>query len=117
ENIVTVVTDNKSRKDVIPTNQFLFPVYGGIYRPVHLITTNKTGFVVTDQSAAGIFIRQKNVSKKSAQISIEAKLETTEKRTQEGELVTQIRDYQGEIVKTQKTPVSISPQGVTYVKQ
>lgn len=117
ENIVTVVTDNKSRKDVIPTNQFLFPVYGGIYRPVHLITTNKTGFVVTDQSAAGIFIRQKNVSKKSAQISIEAKLETTEKRTQEGELVTQIRDYQGEIVKTQKTAVSISPQGVTYVKQ
>ena len=59
----------------------------------------------------------KECLEKRAEISIEAKLETTEKRTQEGELVSQIRDYQGEIVKTQKTPVSISPQGVTYIKQ
>lgn len=46
ENTITLVADNRSRQDVIPINHFLFPVYGGIYRPVKLITTNKTNFVV-----------------------------------------------------------------------
>src|SRR5690606_8199420 len=100
------------RKDIIPINHFLFPVYGGIYRPVHLITTNKTNFVVTDQAAPGIFIRQKNVSSKSADIQVEAKLETKEKTIQEVELSIEIKDDQGKTVETQKYPVKISPQGV-----
>ena len=80
ENVLTVIANNQARKDVIPVNQFLFPIYGGIYRPVSMITTNKTNFVVTDYAAPGIFISQKNVSAKSADIEIKAKLETTEKR-------------------------------------
>lgn len=117
DNSITVVADNKSRKDIIPINHFLFPVYGGIYRPVHLITTNKTNFVVTDQAAPGIFIRQKNVSSKSADIQVEAKLETKEKTIQEVELSIEIKDDQGKTVETQKYPVKISPQGVTYVNE
>lgn len=117
ENSITVIADNKSRKDIIPINHFLFPVYGGIYRPVHLITTNKTNFVVTDQAAPGIFIRQKNVSSKSADIQVEAKLETKEKTIQEVELSIEIKDDQGKTVETQKYPVKISPQGVTYVNE
>ncbi|WP_409151466.1 glycoside hydrolase family 2 protein [Sphingobacterium sp. BS-2] len=117
DNSITVIADNKSRKDIIPINHFLFPVYGGIYRPVHLITTNKTNFVVTDQAAPGIFIRQKNVSSKSADIQVEAKLETKEKTIQEVELSIEIKDDQGKTVETQKYPVKISPQGVTYVNE
>lgn len=117
DNSITVVADNKSRKDIIPINHFLFPVYGGIYRPVHLITTNKTNFVVTDQAAPGIFIRQKNVSSKSADIQVEAKLETKEKTIQEVELSIEIKDDQGKTVEKQKYPVKISPQGVTYVNE
>jgi len=117
ENTVVVVSDNKSRRDIIPINQFLFPVYGGIYRPVHLIQTNKTGFVVTDQASAGIYIRQKNVSSKSADVSVEVKLETKEKHTQSGELLVEIRDFEGKVVQTEKQAVKISPQGVTYVTQ
>lgn len=117
DNTIVVVTDNTARKDILPINQFLFPIYGGIYRPVHLITTNKTSFVVTDQAAAGIYIRQKNVSSTSADIIVEAKLETKEKTIQQADLVTEVRDYEGNIVFTQKDPVKISPQGVTYVSQ
>lgn len=117
ENTVTVITDNTARKDIIPTNQFLFPVYGGIYRPVHLITTNKTGFVVADQAAPGIFIRQKEVSATSARISIDAKLETTEKTVQRAVLQLELRDYEHKLVTTQRRPIDISPQGVTYVTE
>lgn len=116
-NTITVIADNASRKDIIPINQFLFPVYGGIYRPVHLITTNKTSFVVTDRAAPGIQIRQQNVSAKNADIEVSAKLETKEKTAQQAELWVEIRDYDGKLVQTEKQPVKISPQGVTYVKQ
>lgn len=117
ENTVTVITDNTARKDLIPTNQFLFPVYGGIYRPVHLITTAKTGFVVADQASPGFFIRQKNVSSKHASISINAKLETKEKAVQKGELLLELRDYESKLISSQKTAISISPQGITYVNE
>ena len=115
ENKLVVVTDNKSRKDVIPTNQFLFPVYGGLYRPVHLIQTAKTGFVVTDQASSGIYIRQQDVSEKSATIKIAAKLETKEKQAQQAELILEVQNHEGKVVRTEKKSVSISPQGVTYV--
>src|SRR5699024_8637428 len=48
KNELIVLANNEARKDVIPVNQFLFPLYGGIYRPIHLITTAKTNFVPTD---------------------------------------------------------------------
>jgi len=117
ENTITVVTDNKSRKDIIPINHFLFPVYGGIYRPVHIITTNKTNFVVTDQASPGIYIRQKNVSNKSAEIQINAKVETKEKHIQDADLIIEIRDMEGKVIQAKTQAIKISPQGVTYVNE
>jgi beta-galactosidase len=80
ENVLTVIANNQARKDVIPVNQFLFPIYGGIYRPVSMITTNKTNFVVTDYAAPGIFVSQKNVSSKSADIEIKQNWKLLKKR-------------------------------------
>lgn len=116
-NEIVVITDNTARKDVLPINQFLFPIYGGIYRPVQLITTGKTGFVVTDQAGPGIYIKQKNVSAKGAEITVESKIETKEKTVQQVDIVTEIRDFDGKLVLTQKDPVKVSPQGVTYYNQ
>lgn len=114
ENTITVISDNTARKDVLPINQFLFPIYGGIYRPVHLITTNKTNFVVTDQAGPGIYIRQRNVSAKQADIIVESKIETKEKTVQDVEVAIEVADALGRVVLTQKRPVKVSPQGVTY---
>ncbi|MDR0506653.1 MAG: beta-galactosidase, partial [Dysgonamonadaceae bacterium] len=48
ENEILVKADNASRPDVIPVNHTLFGVYGGIYRPVELIVTEKLNIAVTD---------------------------------------------------------------------
>lgn len=117
ENTVTLIVDNTARKDVIPINQFLFPVYGGLYRPVHLITTHKTGFVVTDQASPGIYITQKNVSAKGADVFVKAKLETKEKTIQAADLLIEIKDKNGRVVASKKEAVAISPQGITMVTQ
>ena len=117
ENEIIVISDNTARKDVLPINQFLFPIYGGIYRPVHLISTEKTGFVVTDMAGPGIYIRQKNVSAKKADIFVRAKLETKEKVSQKADLITEIRDSDGKVTQTVTQKVLISPQGVTWIDQ
>ena len=117
ENELVVITDNKARKDVLPTNHFLFPVYGGIYRPVHLIHTNQTNFVVTDQASAGIFIKQKEVSAKSANIEVQAKIETKEKVAQKVQLLIEVVDKDNKLVKRVTRDVEVSPQGVTYLKE
>lgn len=117
ENEIVLITDNTARKDMLPINHFLFPIYGGIYRPVQLITTNRTNFVVTDQAGPGIYITQKNVTSKSVEISIAAKIETKERTSQNVAVVTEIRNREGEIILSQIDPVKISPQGVTYFTQ
>ena len=48
ENEIIVKADNTARPDVIPVNHSLFGVYGGIYRPVWLITTEQNNITVTD---------------------------------------------------------------------
>ncbi|QCX54011.1 glycoside hydrolase family 2 protein [Elizabethkingia sp. JS20170427COW] len=117
ENVISVVANNQARKDVIPVNQFLFPIYGGIYRPVSLITTDKTQFTVTDNASPGILISQKNVSAKSADIEIKARLNTTETTIQNAVLETSILDKSGKVVASKKENVKVSPQGTTYIIQ
>ena len=67
--------DNKSRPDVIPVNHNLFGVYGGIYRPVWLVVTEPCNISVTDCASPGVYVTQKNVSKKQADVKVKVKLD------------------------------------------
>ena len=75
ENEIMVKADNTARPDVIPVNHSLFGVYGGIYRPVWLIVTEQNNITVTDCASPGVYITQKNVSKRSADITVKVKLD------------------------------------------
>ena len=74
ENEIMVKADNTARPDVIPVNHSLFGVYGGIYRPVWLIVTEQNNITVTDCASPGVYITQKNVSKRSADITVKSKI-------------------------------------------
>ena len=117
DNVITVIANNQARPDVIPINQFLFPLYGGIYRPVSLITTDKTSFTVTDDAAPGIFVSQKNASSKGVDIEVKAKFNTTEKLAQNAVVETSIISKDGKTVATTKQNLQILPQGTTYSTQ
>jgi len=117
QNTITVIANNEARRDVIPINHFLFPIYGGIYRSVELISTGKTNFVVTDYASPGLFVNQKNISAKNADLEIKTKLETTEKEIQNALLETSISNRENKVISITRTPTKISPQGVTYINQ
>ena len=117
ENQILVKVDNEPRPDVIPVNNRLFGVYGGIYRPVELIITDKVNITVTDHASPGIYISQKNVSAKSADVSIKVKLENKNKESKDITIVSTIYETDGRVKATQKLPVTISPQGRQFYSQ
>ena len=111
ENVILVKVDNSSRPDVIPVNHTLFGVYGGMYRPVSLIVTNKVNIAVSDYASPGIYISQENVSKKSADVKIKVKVENKNTEEQGMKLISTIYEMNGEIKARKEQLVRISPQG------
>ena len=64
-NIITVIVSNNRRADVLPlsTDQNL---YGGIYRDVELLVTNKNVISPTAYGTDGVFVEQREVTKERA---------------------------------------------------
>ena len=110
-NEILVKVDNSPRPDVIPINNTLFGVYGGMYRPVELIVTDKINISVTDFASPGVYISQKNVTSKSAEVNIKIKAENKNKTAKNVKLVTTIYETNGKVKVRKETPVTILPQG------
>lgn len=112
ENEIIVKADNSSRSDVIPTNHILFGVYGGIYRPVWLVMTEPCSIVVNDCASPGVYITQKNVSKKSAEVTVKVKVDNATLAPTPLELENAVYDSNGKLVKKHSQNFELTPQGV-----
>ncbi|ANH81711.1 beta-galactosidase [Niabella ginsenosidivorans] len=113
-NELLVKTNNAAHPDIIPVNHFLFPVYGGIYRPVSMIVTSPVNITVTDYASSGIQIIQKEVSPEKAHITVNAKLENREMHYRDVIMKTALLDSKGNLVVETQKKIALSPQGITY---
>lgn len=111
ENEIMVKADNKSRPDVIPVNHNLFGVYGGIYRPVWLIVTEPYNISVTDCASPGVYITQKNVSKKQAEVKVKVKLDNGTLQPVPVTLQNTIYDQEGKQIATNSQSFELTAQG------
>ena len=111
ENEIIVKADNSSRPDVIPTNHILFGVYGGIYRPVWLVVTETCSIIANDCASPGVYITQKNVSKKSAEVTVKVKVDNATLAPVPLELENAIYDRNGKLVKKHSQNFELTPQG------
>lgn len=112
ENEFLLKVNNEARKDVIPVNHNLFGVYGGIHRPVWLITTNQVNIDVTDYASKGVYISQELIDNKKANVSVKVKLSSNLKDIQELQLENKIYNQEGKLVANRREQISLSPQGV-----
>ena len=117
ENEILVKVDNSSRPDVIPVNHRLFGVYGGIYRPVELIITNKINIAVTDYASPGIYVSQENVSAQSADVNMKIKIDNKTGRKDTVLVNTLIYDMKGKLITGNENEIILSPQGKHYITQ
>ena len=111
DNEVVVLADNAARPDVIPVNHQLFGVYGGIYRPVSLIVTAPCQIAVTDHASPGVYISQRDVSARSAEVDVRVKLDNGGLQPQDLRLETVIADREGREVARRSSALRLTPQG------
>lgn len=117
ENELLVKVNNEASPQVIPVNHTLFPMYGGIYRPVELIVTDDIHIAVNDFASEGVYITQKNVSKKAADIAVKVKIDNKSGHTQPIELLTTIVEKDGSVKAKQTTAYTVPPQGRQIIMQ
>ncbi len=111
ENEIVVKVDNSPRPDVVPVNNVLFGVYGGIYRDVKLIVTSKINIAVTDYASPGVYIRQETPVSGDAKAFVSVKVENKFASPQDIELNTTIYDRTGKRVAQQNRNVTVGVQG------
>jgi beta-galactosidase len=100
ENIIEVFVSNEANLEVIPLVGD-FNNYGGIYRPVNLIVTNPVCITPLDYASPGIYLKQGNVNRESAEIEVLTMISNGLGRDVDIEYKTSIIDDSGNVVESQ----------------
>lgn len=110
-NILAVRVSNAAEPDGLDIAPLSgdFPVYGGLYRPVHLIETEAENFTPTDHGSPGVVWRQTEVSKKRAVIDITAQISNGTRSNQVVTLVARVEDADGKRVASVDQPILLAP--------
>lgn len=117
DNTILVRADNSAREDIIPINHNLFGIYGGIYRPVSIIATDKINITPLDNASTGVYIRQSGVSSNSAEIEVETLVDNGNLHSSNIEVENTIYKQNGEKVTSQRHTVTLPSSGTTSFKQ
>ena len=106
-NVVAVRVSNEEQQDIAPISGD-FTVYGGLYRPVHLIVTGPENFTVTDHGSPGVAWFQTSVSATQAVMDVTAQISNGTKKKQSLLFAAKILDATGRVVATVTNEVAIS---------
>jgi beta-galactosidase len=102
KNSISVKVDNSMQPDVAPSGTYLYPLFGGIYRPVTVFSTDDLCISPLDYASSGVYIRPVNVSEKQADIEIATLLDSKDPNDVEVTLKTTVLDNNNVIVKNQQ---------------
>jgi beta-galactosidase len=106
-NVLAVRVDNSKFPDVAPLSGD-FSVYGGLYRPVHLIVTGAENFTPLDHGSPGVAWLQTSVSQTQAVLDVTAEISCTDKKSQSRTLVANVLDADGKIVASTEQKITLA---------
>jgi beta-galactosidase len=106
-NQIAVRVNNASQPDIAPVEGD-FNVYGGLYRPVHLIVTGAEHLAVTDHGSSGVAWSQTSVSETQAVIDVTAQVANGTNKRQKVIVVTKILDAGGNEIASTNQTISLS---------
>ncbi|NQU31808.1 MAG: DUF4982 domain-containing protein [Bacteroidetes bacterium] len=107
ENLIAVQVDNSHDNTITPLS-IGFALYGGIYRDVWLLSTNKIHFKQTHYGSNGVYISTPDVSAKKAGISIRSLVENKSELEQKVQVSHEVYDAKGTKVLDLHKNVSIA---------
>jgi beta-galactosidase len=106
-NLLAVRVDNSKFPDVAPLSGD-FSVYGGLYRPVHLIVTGAENFTPLDHGSPGVAWLQTGVSQTQAVLDVTAEISSADKKSQSRTLVASVFDADGKIVASKEEKITLA---------
>lgn len=116
ENEVLVKVDNSFNENIAPlTADFTF--YGGIYRDVYLITSNKIHFDTDDHGSNGVYISTPSISKEKAFVHIKCILANHTSTSSWVNVISTVFDDKGKFVGETKSTHSISASSSKEISQ
>jgi beta-galactosidase len=117
ENTLTVKVDNtkpalgSSTADVLPLTGDFF-VYGGLYRPVSLVFTNKMHLDLMDYGSSGVYAKTTSVASGVAQVQVRVRMRNDSEQSGAVMLRTLLIDSMGKIAAQQEQSVTVEPANV-----
>ncbi len=115
QNEIVVKVDNSFNPSIAPlTADFTF--YGGIYRDVYLITTNKIRFA-GDHGSKGVYITTPVVSDRSAQVQSKSIVSNTSNKSVSFKILNDLFDASGKKVSESKMQILLKPGDIKSVQQ
>ena len=105
-NLLAVRVSNAPQPDVAPLAGD-FSVYGGLYRPVHLIETSMQNIVLTDHGSPGVAWLQTSVSSERAVLDVTAQISNPLRSNQSLSCTARVVDADGQEVARTEAPFTI----------
>jgi len=69
-NYLSVKVNNATQLDVAPSGTYLYPLFGGIYRPVTVFSTGEICISPLDYATSGVYISPLSVTEKQAMVDV-----------------------------------------------
>jgi beta-galactosidase len=107
-NLLAVRVDNTRAPDIAPLEGD-FSIYGGLYRPVHLIVTGADNFSLTDHGSPGVAWSQTSVTDTQAVLDVTAQISNGTKKKAPLTLVASVLDAAGKVVVSTEQAVTLAP--------
>jgi beta-galactosidase len=101
-----VRVDNSRAFDVAPLSGD-FTIFGGIYRPVHLIATDETCISLTHFASSGVYMTYKGTKSGKAEVSAEVHFSNSSDKDSSLGLEFEVKSPDGTVVATEKTTAKI----------
>ncbi len=105
-NLLAVRVSNAADPDLTPLSGD-FPVYGGLYRPVHLIETGAENFALTDHGSPGVAWLPTRVTNRRAEIDVAAQISNGTRRNRQLTFAASVVDAGGKRVAAVEQPVTL----------
>ena len=97
-NVLAVRVDNSKMNGVAPLGGD-FTVFGGLYRPVRLVTTQDVHFDMLDFGSSGVQVRSTNVSARSADLSWSARVTNDSDAAKKVQVVVRLEDAEHRVTR------------------
>jgi beta-galactosidase len=108
-NVLAVRVDNAKAPDIAPLSGD-FSVYGGLYRPVHLIMTDDENFALTDHGSLGVAWSQTSVTAREAVLDVTAQISNGTQKKTPLMLTASVRDATGRLVVSTNQTITLAPR-------